>query len=206
MHTLRAATILTISSLWFFTTTAGAEPIDLSSSHLTVNSSGWATTGSAITADAQLFFDGRPTAFDAPLNLISDGLISSITILPFMTIEGFNPVTLPNFSVSYWTIQPPGGFIPLLSFGSATPGTPLTITFLQPTPGLQSLGLQSPFNPLIPFTTLLQEHPEITSIHFGYSVVSLDFIPTAVPEPATSALALIGGIAVLVRRRMRTAK
>jgi hypothetical protein len=149
--------------------------------------------------DAGSLFDSR-LGRDGEVTIRVAGQIKSVTIQPYMTINGAAP--LPGVNVGF---QMSFGLDANQGTGRAyrvmsTPFAPFVFDFTTAPFGsdlrveAMTLGLFTDIGQE-PFQTdylIANGLPEAT-FEFGYSIVAMDYAPTEVPEPGTLSLLLIGG-------------
>ena len=180
---------------------------------------GIANIGRMSAIDAILAFEAGHIAnnlwreVEGRLQLSVDGVIDSLTLQPFMTIlSGQTALGFPNFEIRYFPHTT--GLASTDTQGIATPFVSKTLAFTdeERPHTISDMGLwlnQPPESRLTGFVNTYG--PEIT-VQFGYSIVSMNYTPTsvpdlasfnssAVPEPATGLLLGLGALALWRRRR-----
>jgi hypothetical protein len=176
---------------------------------------GLAGVGSSASIDRSLSWtsgssvgDVSAQSRDGELTLSVDGMINSLTILPYMLIEGPEAATFPQFEMSYRPLVT--GEISTRTQTTLQPFAPLIFTFRPDrSPSvIADVGLFSDFGQypfFLDYRTAFG-NPEST-IMFGFSIISLDYTPAfqssplATPEPTT--LLLLGPCVFLARRWRR---
>ena len=159
-------------------------------------STGWGLSG------------GFGAGFGSGLSIIANGdaIINSMTILPYMTIDGPQPDRLPTFSVG-WDVYVHGGVFGTNYF-ELQPFVQTTFYAERPDPfptwQFHDVAFRSDFDYFIPFLAYREStNYAASTMNFGFSILSVDYTPaTDVPEPATLFVIGIGG-AVLGCRRAR---
>jgi hypothetical protein len=146
------------------------------------------------------------------LNLSVDGRINSITLVPYLSIEG--PTPLEGVQLRFTSRFTPvvsqcGSWEARRAMGSAAAQT-FNMSIFEcgregaMVTGLNTIGINHPeMGNDLRYYEMSQEFPDYTA-RFGFSIVSLDYTPTQVPEPGTLQLLGLGVVGVaLIRRRLQ---
>jgi hypothetical protein len=153
--------------------------------------------------------DSTNTTVDGNMSLSVDGRINSMTIMPFFNVIGGTPCPACNFEIGY---RPQTGVPTSTNYSVLAGGTPVTLLFdnlnadgTLPV-SLDNLGIYGDFGEGPYITSYITSNNfQPVSFSFGFSILSLDYTPTATPEPATLSLLALGSLtaAFTGRRRAR---
>ena len=162
--------------------------------------------------DIQTFGNAEATQVDPSIAIAVNGTITSLTVLPYMYIlEGGSPITWPVFEMSYYPIA--AGAAPMTTYNIMRPFQARTFVWTDEQPSLlQSLGLGANQPPESRFGAYLRTYNVPATVQFGFSVLALEYTPasmlelesvaTAAPEPSLVTLCALG-MALLRQRRRR---